>query len=208
MLYILLRCSPRTTPTPSSRCPNTASTPLPRHPDTTPTSSHATLTPYAASTPLPRRPHAAQALLQRHPHAVSTPPQRRSKSRRNATLTPSSCPLYAAPLHAALTPPSLWLKASFTLSAHRSHTAATPPQPRPHAAARCPRATACGPHTAVAPPSRVTQPSRCCSLSPRPPPCPPISPYTTPQRSSHAAAPRTAACSPHTAVAGPGGGAG
>ena len=166
----------------------------------------APMQPFAAFTPLPRRPHAAQALLQPHPHAVSTPPQHRSKSRRNATLTQSSCPLYAAPLHAALTPPSLWLKASFTLSAHRSHTAATPPQPRPHAAARCPRAAACSPHTAVAPPSRVTPPSRCCSLSPRPPPCPPFSPYTTPQRSSHEAAPRTA--SPHTAVAGPGGGAG
>ena len=103
-----------------------------RHPHTAAaTRSHAALTPlsqspHAAFAPLPRRSHATPALLQRSPHVVTqhvtaaTLPQLRS----NLALTQ---------LHAALTPLSRLLNASFTLPAHHSHTATTPTKRSSHA---------------------------------------------------------------------------
>ena len=119
-----LRCSPTTTPTPSSWCPNTASTPLPHRPNTAATCSHAGAT-------LPqRRPRTFLTQPSRHPRRAR--PDARSS---HAALTPAE-----RLLHAAIAPPSRSCtqpSRRCMQPSHRPHAALTPL----HAAAPCPHAS-------------------------------------------------------------------
>ena len=125
-----LRCSPRTTPMPSSRCSNTASTPLPRRPHAAATVSNLlSLCLHAAHMQLPCSLHVAPTSP-----PGPTPPQRCSNAaftpsphRRNAAAMPpqrvltqsSRCPSPAArSSHAALTPAERLLHAASTPLAH------------------------------------------------------------------------------------------
>ena len=164
-----LRCSPCTTPTESpaivtlpQHCLLAARTrshaaPTPQQPALMTPSRCSHTAPHANFMQLPRRPHAAPALLHCSCNASHTP----SPHCHNAT--PATQPQRHP--HAALTQPAerllhaaRRLNASFTMPAHRSHTASTPKQSSSNAAASCPCADACSPHTALTPPSRLCTP--------------------------------------------------
>ena len=143
--------------------------------------------------------------------AAAATPQQRSSNALETPLPYTQPSRSPAPPHAALTSLSRRLNASFTLPAHRSHTAATPLQRHPDAAECSPHAAECSltqrPHPAATPPQRCRYAAARrphTALTPLPLhalltvplfPSPPTSPYTTPhtaatppQRRPHAAA--------------------
>ena len=140
-----LRCSPRTTLTPSSRCPDTTSTFIPRCPPTAAHCSHVILTqlpcspmpPSCSSHVAPTQPEGCcNAALTQSPHG-SVASAMTQQYRPQAALTPPSRrPRHAAcRSHTSLTPAErLPTFTVFTQPAHHLHTAAT--SRRPHAAAR------------------------------------------------------------------------
>ena len=124
--------------TPPSRCPHAALTPA----RPAERSSHAPLKPNERfpSFTLPRTPLAHNATA-RSPRAAAC--------RSHSAVAPPS--RRCTPLLTIPTPPPH--PSLFAL-----HAAPTPPQRRPHAAARSTRAAVCSPHSTVAPPSRRCTP--------------------------------------------------
>ena len=160
--------------------------------------------------------------------AAAATPQQRSSNALETPLPYTQPSRSPAPPHAALTSLSRRLNASFTLPAHRSHTAATPLQRHPDAAECSPHAAECSPHAppthfalhnALTPPQRrrnaavtplhvaLTPPSRrcrCtrCSLFPSSllPPLRLTQRPTPPQRRRNAALTRPPSRSPRAAA--------
>ena len=152
-----LRCSPRATSTPSSRCPNKASTQPQRHAQCRPyRSTPLSRSSHAALTPPKRCCHAVPALLQSRPYTAPKPKKRSpltAARRPQATVRRPHAAL--APLHAALTTQHAAAHCSHALRTPRPTTtsrlsspyisplrrrnaAATPPPRRVNAAARNP----------------------------------------------------------------------